>query len=54
MPAMRAFDPTRRGYYTTGSAVAYAQKPDFGVYVMGHSHMPYLSKVRVRVINKHA
>lgn len=54
MPAMRAFDPTRRGYYTTGSAVAYAQKPDFGVYVMGHTHMPYLSKVRVRVINKHA
>jgi predicted phosphodiesterase len=24
------------------------------VYVMGHTHMPYLSKVRVRVINKHA
>lgn len=53
-PAMRAFDPTRRGYYTTGSAVAYAQRPDFGVYVMGHTHMPYLSRVRVRVINKHA
>lgn len=52
MPVMRAFDPTRRGYYTTASAVAYAQNPDFGVYVMGHTHMPYLSRVRVRV--KHA
>ncbi len=48
-PSLRAFDPTRRGYFTSGAALAYAQRPDFGVYVMGHTHMPYLSRVRVQL-----
>lgn len=48
-PVMRKLDPTRRGYFTSGAAASYVRKPDFAVYVMGHTHMPYLTTVRIKV-----
>ena len=48
-PPLRAFDPTRRGFFTTDSAAQFLMKPDFGVYAMGHTHMPFLTKVVISV-----
>ena len=45
---LRAFDPNRRAYYTAASAIAYAGNPDFGVYVMGHTHSGFLTQVAVQ------
>lgn len=49
IPSLRALDPTRRGYFTSGAAASYVRKPDFAVYVMGHTHMPYLTRVQINV-----
>jgi hypothetical protein len=46
--ALRSFDPNRRSYYTAAAAVAYAGTPDFGVYVMGHTHSAFLTHVGVQ------
>jgi hypothetical protein len=48
-PVIRSFDPTRRGYYTSGATTSYLVQPDFGIYVMGHTHSPYLTRVRIKV-----
>jgi len=45
---LRALDPNRRAYYTAASSIAYAGNPDFGVYVMGHTHSAFLTNVAVQ------
>jgi len=48
-PLLRSVDPQRRHFYTTASAIEYVNRRDFGIFVMGHTHMPYLTKVQVQV-----
>jgi hypothetical protein len=48
-PTLRSVDPQRRHFYTTASAIEYVNRRDFGIFVMGHTHMPYLTKVQVQV-----
>jgi len=47
--SLRSVDPQRRHFYTTASAIEYVNRRDFGIFVMGHTHMPYLTKVQVQV-----
>ena len=48
-PFLRAFDPFRRPFFTTTPACSYAAAPDFCVYVMGHTHSPFLTHVNIVV-----
>ena len=48
-PALRKADPVRRSYFLAAAAVAYAIQPDFCIYVMGHTHMPYATQVKLWV-----
>lgn len=42
---VRPFDPKRRPLYTGASSLNFMANPDFDVYVMAHTHSPYLTKV---------
>jgi hypothetical protein len=46
-PVLRTFDPNRRNYFATGAAIAYAADPNFAIYVMGHTHSPFLTQVTI-------
>lgn len=48
-PPIRIADPNRRHYYTSAAAIAYAVAPNFGTYVMGHTHSAFLTHVMVHV-----
>lgn len=47
-PSLREGDPNRRDYYLTYAALAYVAKPDFAVYVMGHTHSPFLTRLTIQ------
>ncbi len=42
---LRSVDPNRRNYFVTAPAISYAIKPDFAVYVMGHTHERFLTTI---------
>ena len=46
---VRGADPQRRHFYTGGSSIEYYSAGDFKIFIMGHTHMPYLTKVNVEV-----
>lgn len=49
-PGMRSWDSDpRREMQLTAACFSYVQMPDFGVYVMGHTHVPYLTKVSLHI-----
>jgi hypothetical protein len=49
-PVMRSLDPNRRNFYTALAGVSYVAKPDFHIFCMGHTHSPYLTRVRIEVV----
>jgi hypothetical protein len=46
-PTIRKFDPDRRYNYIVGSTLEYYDNPNFSFFVMGHTHFPFLTKVRI-------
>jgi hypothetical protein len=48
-PVLRSFDPNRRSLYLVNAAYDYLKSPDFAVYAMGHTHSPYLTRMRIDV-----
>jgi hypothetical protein len=48
-PFLRKADPVRRNYFLAAAALAYVIQPDFCIYTMGHTHMPYATQVKVWV-----
>ena len=46
---LRKADPVRRSYFLASAAIAYVLQPDFCIYTMGHTHMPYATQVKIRV-----
>lgn len=47
-PSIRQWDPSRRDYYLTTAALAYAASADFAVYVIGHTHSPFLTRMTIQ------
>ena len=39
----------RRSDFLAAAAIAYVIQPDFWIYTMGHTHMPYATQVKVCV-----
>lgn len=48
-PIVREADPQRRHYYTAAAAIELYEKRDFKIFAMGHTHSPYLTKVKISV-----
>ena len=46
----RSFDPNRRPYWTTTAAISFAREPDFNIYVMGHTHSPFLTEIQLEML----
>jgi hypothetical protein len=44
-PFIRSMDPDRRNNFITTAAESFLKRPDFCVYVMGHTHSPCLGEV---------
>ncbi|MCC7133361.1 MAG: hypothetical protein IT352_11960 [Gemmatimonadales bacterium] len=49
-PVIRSFDPNRRNFYFALAAVTYAEVPDFHIFVMGHTHSPFLTRMKLRML----
>jgi hypothetical protein len=49
-PVFRSLDPNRRNLFTALAGVSYVSNPDFHVYVMGHTHSPFLTRLRIDVV----
>jgi len=47
LPIMREFDPSRRRHFITFAALRCLARRDFHIYVMAHTHSPYLTTVNV-------
>lgn len=48
-PYWRSFDPNRRRHFIAFSALRFLAQNDFYIYVMAHTHSPYLTTVNVYV-----
>jgi hypothetical protein len=46
-PWIRSLDPNRRRNFVETAANSFVYRPDFCVYVMGHTHSPYLTHVKI-------
>jgi len=46
-PIVRKADPDRRYSYIAGASLEYYKNSDFSFFVMGHTHLPYLTKVSI-------
>lgn len=42
---IRSFDPNRRAIWTLNAVLSWIKKPKFLIYVMAHTHSPYLTRV---------
>lgn len=49
-PILRKFDPNRRNFYTALAAVTYVASPSFHIFVMGHTHSPFLTRVQIETV----
>lgn len=49
-PLIRQFDPNRRNFYTALAAVTYVASPSFHIFVMGHTHSPFMTRVQVETV----
>jgi hypothetical protein len=47
---IRKLDPNRRNFFTALAATTYVSKPDFHMFVMGHTHSPYLTRLRIETV----
>jgi hypothetical protein len=46
---LRDWDPSMRHYFTAGAALEYYDNSNFKIFAMGHTHIPYLTKVNISV-----
>lgn len=47
---LRALDPNRRNFFTAMAGATYVGNPDFHMFVMGHTHSPFLTRLRIEVV----
>jgi len=47
---IRSLDPNRRNFFTALAGVSYVANPDFHIFVMGHTHSPYLTRIRIETV----
>ena len=47
---IRSLDPNRRNFFTALAGMTYVSNPNFHIFVMGHTHSPYLTRIRIETV----